>query len=101
MTYLPYDILSSAVIGRASPTIAATVLILTSGMGGQTPSPTPKLLESTVGDYCSDCHSDQLKTGGVSLEHASSANVAAQGALLERVLHKLRAGEMPPQGNPG
>ena len=60
-----------------------------------------RLLETTVGEYCTDCHSDQLKTGGVTLEHASSSNVAAQAALLEKVLHKLRAGEMPPPGNPG
>ena len=71
----------------------AAALILVSGVSAQ------KLLETTVGDYCTDCHNDQLKTGGVTLEHASSSNVAAQAALLEKVLHKLRAGEMPPPGN--
>jgi hypothetical protein len=89
------------VIGRASPTVAATLLILASGVWAQAPSQTQKLLEDTVGEFCTDCHSDQLKTGGVTLEHASSNNVAAQAALLERVLHKLRAGDMPPPGNPG
>jgi hypothetical protein len=83
------------VIGRALPTVAATVLVLAAGVRAQT----PKLLEDTVGDYCTDCHNDKLKTGGVSLEHASSNNVAAQAALLEKVLHKLRAGEMPPPGS--
>jgi hypothetical protein len=83
------------VIGKRLPTIAAAVLILASGIRAQT-----HLLESTVGAYCADCHNDQLKTGGVTLEHASSGNVASQAALLERVLHKLRAGEMPPPGNP-
>jgi mono/diheme cytochrome c family protein len=57
-------------------------------------------LESTVSNYCLDCHSDQLKTAGVSLEHVTSSGVTKDSALLERVLHKLRAGEMPPAGNP-
>lgn len=60
----------------------------------------PTLLEETVGAYCIDCHNDALKTGGISLEHATSSNIPAQAPLLEKVLHKLRAGEMPPVGNP-
>jgi len=58
------------------------------------------LLETTAETYCIDCHNAQMKTGGLSLEKVSSANVAAQAATLEKVLHKLRAGEMPPVGNP-
>ncbi len=88
-------------IGKRLATSAAGVLLLTLSVSAQAPSQSQKLLESTVGEYCSYCHSDQLKTAGVTLEHASSNNVAAQAALLERVLHKLRAGEMPPPGNPG
>src|SRR5579863_5322929 len=87
----------SAVIRRALPASAAAVFILAGSVHAQA----PKLLENTVGDFCIDCHNDQLKTGGVTLEHASSSSVGAQAALLERVLHKLRAGEMPPPGNPG
>jgi hypothetical protein len=84
-----------AVIGKRLPTSAAALLMLAFTVSAQ------QLLESTVGDYCTDCHNDQLKTGGVTLEHVSSSNVASQAALLERVLHKLRAGEMPPPGNDG
>ncbi len=58
------------------------------------------LLETTAETYCLDCHNTQMKTGGLSLEKVSSANVGAQAATLEKVLHKLRAGEMPPVGNP-
>jgi mono/diheme cytochrome c family protein len=87
------------VIGKRLPTSAiiltqGLVLILASTVSAQ------QLLENTIGDYCTDCHNDQLKTGGVTLEHAGSGSVASQAALLERVLHKLRAGEMPPPGNP-
>ena len=54
------------------------------------------LLETTTTRYCVGCHSDKLKTGGVSL-----ANAATLGPeTLEKVFHKLRAGEMPPAGMP-
>ncbi len=58
------------------------------------------LLETTTQTYCVDCHNAQMKTGGLSLEKVSSANVGVQAGTLEKVLHKLRAGEMPPVGNP-
>ena len=74
--------------------------MLAVGVCAQAQTSPPKPLESTVADYCSDCHNDQLTTGGVTLDHASSTNVAGQAALLEKVLHKLRAVEMPPAGNP-
>lgn len=80
--------------------IAAALVIFSAGVFAQDPKAQQhKLLESTVGDFCTDCHNDQLKTGGVTLAHVNSANVAGQAALLEKVLHKLRAGEMPPPGN--
>jgi cytochrome c551/c552 len=58
------------------------------------------LLEKTAETYCVDCHNAQMRTGGLSLEKVSSANVGEQAATLEKVLHKLRAGEMPPVGSP-
>jgi cytochrome c553 len=54
------------------------------------------LLESTAGRYCTGCHNDKLKTGGVSLANAATLDPGT----LERVFHKLRAGEMPPTGMP-
>ncbi len=82
------------------PRLAAVLFLLGLSVFGQTAAQKPPhLLEDTVNDYCLDCHNDGSKTAGVTLEHVSSANAGAQAALLERVLHKLRAGEMPPPGN--
>src|SRR5215469_4086711 len=53
-------------------------------------------LESTVSRYCIGCHNDKLKTAGLSL----AAVGAASPGTLEKVLRKLRAGEMPPPGMP-
>lgn len=91
-------------MGRLSPTIAAAVLAFAASCAVKAqaaPDKAPHLLEDTVNDYCLDCHADALKTAGISLQHVNSANVGSQAELLEKVLHKLRAGEMPPAGNPG
>jgi len=53
-------------------------------------------VESTVNRYCVTCHNDKLKTSGLSL---SAINTASTDTL-EKVLRKLRAGEMPPPGMP-
>ncbi len=54
------------------------------------------LLESVADRHCTGCHNDRLKTGNVSLANAGTL----EPATLEKVLHKLRAGEMPPAGMP-
>jgi hypothetical protein len=54
------------------------------------------LLETTTTRYCVTCHSDKLKTGGVSLANAGTLGPET----LEKIFHKLRAGEMPPAGMP-
>ena len=54
------------------------------------------LLETTTTRYCVGCHSDKLKTGGLSLANAATLSPDT----LEKLFHKLRAGEMPPAGMP-
>jgi hypothetical protein len=49
--------------------------------------------------YCLGCHNDRLKTGGLTLEHLDVRNVAANGEVLEKVVRKLRSGQMPPDGS--
>ena len=55
-------------------------------------------LETTVNRYCLGCHNDRTRTAGLTLADVSSASVAAQAPVLEKVLQKIRAGEMPPAG---
>ena len=51
--------------------------------------------------YCVMCHNAKLKTAGVALDGLdSSATFASQGGVWEKVLRKVRSGEMPPQGLP-
>src|SRR5438552_9889308 len=55
---------------------------------------------AVVNQYCIFCHSKELKTAGVVLEGLDFSQVGPNAALLERVLRKVRTGEMPPAGMP-
>ena len=55
---------------------------------------------ATLDRYCVTCHSDRLKTAGLSLENIDTTNVAAAPEIWEKVVRKVRVGMMPPQGSP-
>lgn len=50
--------------------------------------------------YCVTCHNDKTRIGGLSLQAADLANVPVKAETWEKVIRKLRAGSMPPQGAP-
>src|SRR5262245_32326513 len=46
---------------------------------------------------CANCHNDRLASGGLNVTSMmSSASLAAQRPAWEKVLQRLRAGDMPP-----
>ena len=49
-----------------------------------------------VNRACVSCHSDKLKTGGLSLQQVDVTGVSADADVWEKVVRKLRSGEMPP-----
>ena len=51
-----------------------------------------------VQQYCVRCHSDRRMTGNLSLEDFDFASVSTRAETAERMVLKLRAGMMPPQG---
>jgi hypothetical protein len=53
-----------------------------------------------VDQYCVVCHNQKAMTAGVSLEGIDFSNATANAAIMERVLRKVRTGEMPPAGMP-
>ena len=60
------------------------------------PSPDQQLLAQ----YCVSCHSDRLKTGGFVLENLDPGRAGANADIWEKVVRKLRSGQMPPVGRP-
>lgn len=51
--------------------------------------------------YCAGCHNSRLKTAGVAVDtFTDAASIAAHNGDWEKILRKLRTGEMPPAGLP-
>ena len=53
-----------------------------------------------IKQYCTGCHNDKLKTGGLSLDAVNVENVGQAPEVWEKVLHKVQARYMPPVGMP-
>jgi hypothetical protein len=80
------------------------ILLLTGAvaLAGCTPSREELIAEheQTVGRYCTSCHDDIERTADLSLKSLPLAEVAAHPVEWEKVVKKLRAGMMPPVGEP-
>ena len=50
--------------------------------------------------YCVACHNGRLLTAGLALDDVDLTRVGDHAELWERVVRKLRAGQMPPAGRP-
>ena len=50
--------------------------------------------------YCIACHNERQKTAGLMLDHLDIAEIQANAEVLEKVVQKLRSGQMPPEGRP-
>ena len=55
---------------------------------------------AVLDQYCVTCHNQKLKTAGLLLDRMDLAHVGDQAEAWEKVVRKLRAGMMPPQGLP-
>src|SRR5689334_17561657 len=69
---------------------------------GQTPTGVASLesQRALVNEYCARCHNERLKSGGFSWTDVDLAHPENHAQQLERVIRKLRAGMMPPSGQP-
>ena len=50
--------------------------------------------------YCVTCHNERLRTADLLLDRVDLDRVGAHAETLEKVVRKLRAGQMPPAGRP-
>src|SRR5438105_13167309 len=85
---------------RALPAMVALVCACLAGphpVKARAPSiPTSDVLDK----YCVTCHNSRLKTAGLQLDSLDPARVADHAQEWEKVVTKLRTGEMPPAGRP-
>jgi len=69
--------------------------------GAQNPSEFDRSVKPFLARTCYMCHNAEVKSAGVNLEALQTASSIAQSReVWERILRKLRAGEMPPKGLP-
>jgi mono/diheme cytochrome c family protein len=54
--------------------------------------------KALVTQYCATCHNSRLKTGGLVLDGLDLARLPDHADVWEKVVRKVRAGVMPPQG---
>jgi mono/diheme cytochrome c family protein len=90
---------------RVQPLWAALTLLVIaflplSTVRSQTPTSNASSPHTLVDQYCVGCHNQKALTAGVSLEGIDFSDAAANASVMEKVLRKLRAGEMPPAGMP-
>jgi mono/diheme cytochrome c family protein len=57
-------------------------------------------VQTALKQYCQGCHNDQSRVADFSLDGVATADVANHAGKLEKVLRKLKTGEMPPKGLP-
>ena len=63
-------------------------------------APAGDLSRALVDRYCVTCHNDRLQTAGLALDTVDFERVAEHAPVLEKVVRKLRSGQMPPEGRP-
>src|SRR5262245_29688951 len=96
---------------RAFPAllIVAGVCLTAAGSGSATAPQTPALgagpvaagpARGVLDTYAVTCHNSRLKTAGLQLDSLDIGDVAAHAEQWEKVVTKLRTGEMPPPGRP-
>ena len=83
--------------------ISLSALTLATGFvfaDGQTASFESKV-QPVFNKSCAPCHNDRLASGGLNIApFTSSASITTHREEWERILHKVRTGEMPPKGMP-
>ena len=55
---------------------------------------------SLLDQYCITCHSEALRTAGLTLSNVDVEKVGQSAPIWEKVLHKMRSRAMPPSGMP-
>ena len=50
--------------------------------------------------YCVTCHNERLRTADLMLDQVDISQTGANAEILEKIVRKLRSGQMPPEGRP-
>ena len=76
--------------------VPALAVIALAGSEAAAQAPSRALLDR----YCVTCHNERLQTANLMLDQVDLDRVGDHAEALEKVVRKLRAGQMPPDGRP-
>jgi mono/diheme cytochrome c family protein len=87
--------------------LACGVFALCAGgaaVSGQQPQPQPVQAthaeaQAVVAKTCTTCHNDRMRSGGLSFQSFDVGTAGEHGEITEKMIRKLRAGQMPPPGS--
>ena len=91
---------------KKSGGIVITLVLLASGFGGSaagaepTDSSPEHFRQTFLNQHCTACHNQKAKVAGLVLEASQPDRPGERPDLWEKVIRRLNAGEMPPQGSP-
>src|SRR5438477_5346133 len=103
--------------GRMAPSRSLTVLLAVVGMSmagsryvtvralqsaapAASPAAPAVVATDILNKYCVPCHNGRLKTAGLQVDSLDVNHVADNAQQWEKIVSKLRTGEMPPPGRP-
>ncbi|MBS1792061.1 MAG: DUF1592 domain-containing protein [Acidobacteria bacterium] len=78
----------------------AVFYVVSSALAQRASTPDVSAHRTLINDYCVSCHSQKAKTADVVLEGLDFNRVGANADIWERVLRKVRTGQMPPAKAP-
>ncbi len=78
----------------------AVFYVVSSAQAQRATTPDTTAHRTLINDYCVSCHSQKAKTADVVLEGLDFNRVGANADIWERVLRKVRTGQMPPAKTP-
>ena len=80
----------------AAATVSPSAPLAAAGAQPGPDIPSRELLDR----YCVTCHNERLQTAELRLDQVDLTRIAEHASVLEKVVHKLRSGQMPPEGRP-
>ena len=83
-----------------SLTLALALALVAVPRAARAQAPAGEPSRALLDRYCVTCHNDRLQTAGLALDAVDVERVAEHAPVLEKVVRKLRSGQMPPEGRP-
>jgi len=91
--------LSLGLAAQQTPPAKKPVLAASHPVAKKTTAPAGMSIDAQnqlVKTYCATCHSDKMRSGGLSLASFDASKVVEHADITEKMIRKLRAGMMPP-----